>query len=130
MAARHGPRRIAATALVVLGTFSALVGGVLLYARQEVVNPHAFAAHASHALKDENVRASIGDAVLDQVTRSGAADLLSFRPALESVLDGLIASPQFQAVFRQAAVHAHHLLFQPDRGSVALDLADARLPVA
>src|SRR2546430_88487 len=99
MPARHRPRRVAATALVVLGTFSALVGGVLLYARQEVVNPHAFAAHASHALKDENVRAAIGDAVLDQVTRSGPPDLLSFRPALESVLDGVIGSPPFRALF-------------------------------
>src|SRR5437764_244094 len=130
MAARHRPRRIAATALVVLGTFAVLVGGVLLYARQEVVNPHAFAAHSSHALKDENVRAAIGDAVLDQVTRSGAADLLSFRPALESVLDGVIGSPQFRAVFRKAAVHAHDLLFKRDRGNVILDLADAGLAVS
>src|SRR4051794_14074091 len=110
VSARHRPRRITATALVVIGTFFLLVGGMLLYTRQEVVNSHAFAAHASHALQDENVRAAIGDGVLNQVTTGGGAQLLSFRPALESVIDGVIASPQFRAVFRKAAVHAHDLL--------------------
>jgi hypothetical protein len=130
LTARHRPRRIAATALVVVGTFFLLLGSVLLYSRQEVVNSHAFAAHANHALQDENVRAAIGDAVLNQVTTSGGAALLSFRPALESVLDGVIASPQFRAVFAKAAVHAHDLLFKRDRENVVLDLADAGLAVS
>ncbi len=130
MSARSRPRRIAATALVIVGTFFLLLGGVLLYARQEVVNSNAFAAHSSHALQDENVRSAIGDAVLNQVTTSGGAALLSFRPALESVIDGVIASPQFRAVFRKAAVHAHDLLFKRDRESVVLDLADAGLAVS
>lgn len=128
--ARQRPRRIAATALVVVGTVFLLLGGVLLYARQEVVNSHAFAAHAGHALQDANVRTAIGDAVLNQVTTGGGADLLSFRPALESVIDGVIASPQFRAVFRRAAVHAHDLLFKRDRDNVVLDLADAGLAVS
>src|SRR5206468_3121447 len=51
-------------------------------------------------------------------------------PALESVLDGVIASPQFRVVFRKAAVHAHDLLFKRDRGNVILDLADAGLAVS
>jgi len=114
----------------VVGTFLLLLGGVLLYARQEVVNRDGFAAHASHALQDENVRAAIGDGVLNQVTTSGGQQLLSFRPALESVIDGVIASPQFRAVFRRAAVHAHDLLFNRDRESVVLDLADAGLAVS
>ena len=104
VSASHRTRRIAATALVVVGTFFLLLGGVLLYARQEIVNPHAFAVHASHALQDENVRTAIGDGVLNQVTTGGGAQLLSFRPALESVIDGVIASPQFRTVFRKAAV--------------------------
>ncbi|MGZ4275002.1 MAG: hypothetical protein ACXVRP_14720, partial [Solirubrobacteraceae bacterium] len=65
-----------------------------------------------------------------QVTTGGGAQLLSFRPALESVIDGVIASPQFRAVFRKAAVHAHDLLFQRNRESVVLDLADAGLAVS
>jgi hypothetical protein len=130
VSASHRSRRIAATALVVVGTFFLLLGGALLYARQEIVDPHAFAVHASHALQDENVRAAIGDGVLNQVTTGGGAQLLSFRPALESVIDGVIASPQFRAVFRKAAVHAHDLLFKRDRESVVLDLADAGLAVS
>lgn len=130
MSSRRRSRRILATTLVVVGTICLLLGGVLLYARQEVVNPHAFAAHAGHALQDGNVRTAIGDAVLNQVTTGGGAQLLSFRPALESVIDGVIASPQFQAVFRKAAVHAHDLLFKRDRESVVLDLADAGLAVS
>ena len=130
MSSRRRSRRILATALVVAGTICLLLGGVLLYARQEVVNPHAFAAHAGHALQDGNVRTAIGDAVLNQVTTGGGAQLLSFRPALESVIDGVIASPQFRAVFRKAAVHAHDLLFKRDRESVVLDLADAGLAVS
>src|SRR6478752_4918704 len=127
---RHRPRRIAATALVVVGTFLLLLGGVLLYARQEVVNRDGFAAHSSHALQHGNVRTAIGDGVLNQVTTGGGAQLLSFRPALESVIDGVIASPQFRAVFRKAAVHAHDLLFNRHRESVVLDLADAGLAVS
>lgn len=130
MSSRRRSRRILATTLVVVGTICLLLGGVLLYARQEVVNPHAFAAHAGHALQDGNVRTAIGDAVLNQVTTGGGAQLLSFRPALESVIDGVIASPQFRAVFRRAAVHAHDLLFKRDRESVVLDLADAGLAVS
>jgi hypothetical protein len=130
VSSRRRSRRIIATALVIVGTICLLLGGVLLYARQEVVNPHAFAAHAGHALQDGNVRTAIGDAVLNQVTTGGGAQLLSFRPALESVIDGVIASPQFRAVFRKAAVHAHDLLFKRDRESVVLDLADAGLAVS
>ncbi|MDX6659443.1 MAG: hypothetical protein QOJ55_265, partial [Solirubrobacteraceae bacterium] len=130
MSSRRRSRRIVATALVIVGTVCLLLGGILLYARQEVVNPHAFAAHASHTLQDENVRTAIGAAVLNQVTTGGGAQLLSFRPALESVIDGVIASPQFRAVFRKAAVHAHDLLFKRGRESVILDLADAGLAVS
>jgi hypothetical protein len=130
VSSRRRPRRIVATALVIVGTICLLLGGILLYARQEVINPHAFAAHAGHALQDGNVRTAIGDAVLNQVTTGGGAQLLSFRPALESVIDGVIASPQFRAVFRKAAVHAHDLLFKRDRESVVLDLADAGLAVS
>ena len=128
--ANHRLRRVVATGLVVVGTFFLLIGGVLLYARQEVIRSQAFAAHATHSLEHASVRLAIGDAVLNQVTAGGGSELLSFRPALETVIDGVIDSSPFKAVFRKAAVHAHGVLFRRDRESIVLDLADAGLAVS
>ncbi len=85
-------RRVASPALVVAGAIFLLLGGPLLYAREEVFDSHAFAAHATHTLDDQNVRKALGDAILDQVTEEAPAQVLSFRPALETVLHGVVQS--------------------------------------
>lgn len=125
--ARGRARSIGTNALVVAGAVLLLLGGVLLYARQEVFDSHAFAVHATHTLDDESVRKAVGDAVLDQVTQDAPPQLLSFRPAFETVLHGVVQSSPFHTIFRRAARHTHDLLFQRTRDNVLLDLADAGL---
>lgn len=122
---RGGFRRLSVTLLVVVGAALLLVGGITLYARETIFDEHAFAQRATHTLQDEDVRKALDDEILDQVIADGGSQLLSFRPALETVIHGVLDSDPFKQVFRKAAVHVHRLLFERKRESIILDLADA-----
>ncbi|MEA2445732.1 MAG: hypothetical protein QOJ12_3024 [Thermoleophilales bacterium] len=123
-------RRLTATVLVVVGAAFLLVGGVTLYARETLFDEHAFAQRATRTLQDEDVRKALDDQILDQVIADGGSELLSFRPALETVIHGVLDSDPFKQVFRKAAVHVHRVLFDRRRESIILDLADAGIAIS
>jgi hypothetical protein len=122
---RVGARRTASLVLVVLGTVLLFVGGIALYAREEVFNPDAFAEHASESLGDERVDAAVANPIIDQVIKSGPDQLINARPLLSAGVRGVLTSQPFRDAFQDAAARVHRQLFSRDRDELILNIADA-----
>lgn len=117
-------RRFVATLLVVLGSVLALVGGVALYARQEIFDADNFAQRAAVSLRNGDVRSEISDQIVDQIIEQGSGELIQAKPLLEAVVSNVLDSAPFRSIFRKAVVQVHRAVFSRDEGSIVLNLAD------
>ena len=90
-------------ALIVVSTVLAVAGGVMLYARQEIIDEKAFVDRASESLERDEVREVVSREIVVQLIDRGSTNLISARPVLESVVDFVVASQPFRRVFRRAA---------------------------
>jgi hypothetical protein len=122
---RVGARRTASLVLVVLGTVLLFVGGIALYAREEVFDADAFAKHASESLRDDRVDNAVANPIVDQVIKVGPDQLINARPLLTAATRGVLASQQFRDAFRDAAARVHRQLFSRERDELILNIADA-----
>ncbi len=117
-------RRALSVVLIVLAGPVALVGGVLLYVREEVVDSQAFAARTVDIVQTPAVSHVVARELTVQVVEPALPDLIVGRPLIADGLDQLIRSDAFRPIVRLAAEHGHRLLFE--RGSNAVfDVADA-----
>jgi len=110
--------------LAIVAAAALVIGGACLYAREELLSSHAFSQRTASALEHEPVRRVIAREISTQVIEHGATDLLAARPLIESLVEAIVATPQFRDVAALAADHAHRLLFGR-RGNVVFDIADA-----
>jgi hypothetical protein len=99
-ARRLSGRRVLSLVLVVVGTVLLFVGGIALYAREEVFDPDAFAQHASESLGDDRVDAPVANPIVDQVIKAGPDELINARPLLTAGVRGVLASESFRDAFR------------------------------
>jgi hypothetical protein len=111
-------------ALTVIGAVLLLIGGLALYAREEIVDQDAFAERATATLEEEAVAHAVSRELAADVSNAGPPALISARPILESVFEALIATQPFERVFEQAARQANRILFTRER-TVAVTLEDA-----
>lgn len=118
-------RRAASLVLAVVGTVFLFIGGIALYAREEVFDADSFAQHASESLGDERVDTAVANPIVDEVIRSGPDELINARPLLVSGARGVLGSGPFRDAFRQAAARVHRQLFSRDRDELILNIADA-----
>jgi hypothetical protein len=118
-------RRVASIVLAVSGAALALIGGILLYARQEIFEADAFSRHASDSLGDERVGLAVANPIVDQVIANGPDELINARPVLSTAAQGVLESRPFRGAFRDAAARAHRTLFSRDRDQLVLNIADA-----
>jgi hypothetical protein len=115
---------VASITLAVLAAAAVLVGGVCLYARQELLSSHAFADRTVAALAKAPVRRVASREIVVQVIDQSSPDLLAARPLITSVVDTVVSTQQFREVMHLVAEQAHRLLF--DRGgNVVFSVADA-----
>ena len=84
----EGTRRIAAPVLAALAALALLVAVVAGYANDAFFDSDEFAERATAALDDEAVRAEVATRVTDDIVLDADADLVAFRPLIESVVDG------------------------------------------
>jgi hypothetical protein len=117
-------RGAASVALAILAAAAVIVGGTCLYARSQVLGSRAFANRSVAALERAPVRRVIAHELVVQVIKQSSPDLLAARPLLNSVVEAVVATPQFRGVIRLAAEQAHRLLFERG-GNVAFSIADA-----
>ncbi|HEX8714884.1 MAG TPA: hypothetical protein VF706_04870 [Solirubrobacteraceae bacterium] len=117
-------RSALSVALAILAAVAVVVGGSCLYVREELLDSGAFADRTVATLGHEPVRRVIAREVTVQVIGKSSPDLLAARPLINSVVEAVVATPQFRSVIRLTAGQAHRLLF--DRGgNVAFSIADA-----
>jgi hypothetical protein len=116
--------------LVLLATAAAVVGGVALYARQEVVSNSAFADRAVDAVREPGLQHVIAREIAVQVIEPSAPDAIAARPAITTAVRIVVGSRQFAPLIRVAARHGHRLLFERGAGNAVFDLADAATVVS
>ncbi len=112
-------------ALATLGATLALLGGLLLYARENVFDYDAVADRAETALRDERVRLAVAQPITDAILDAGPATLVNARPLIESVATGALNTPPVRAAFREAVKTLAAKLFDRDPDVLLLNLASA-----
>jgi hypothetical protein len=125
----RGLRSGVSVVLLVLAAVAAVAGGATLYARDELVNPSAFANRAVTASHEPAVQRVIAREITVQVLEPAYPDLIAGRPLVQSAVRLLVTSKPFGAIIRLAAVHGHRLLFQRNGGNAVFDMTDAGLVV-
>src|SRR5438270_2875171 len=111
--------------LVVMACVCAVVGGLTLYLREEVLDSHAFADRAVAAVHQPTVQHVLARRITVQLIEPGFPDLVAGRPLISSAVRVAVTSPPFAHVIRLAALHGHRLLFQRNGGNAVFDIADA-----
>ena len=125
----RGRRRLSIV-LAVVGAVLALLGGTMLYLRENVLDRDVFAARAERALNDQRVRLAIAQPITDAIVDSGPAKLVNARPLIESVVVGALGTPPARAAFGEAARTLEAKLFTRDPSTLLLNLADTASLVA
>ena len=118
-------RTISSISLAVVGCILVLLGAILLYAREEIIDKSAFGDRVGAALEDDAVRELVATELVVGLIEQGSPDLVAGRPLLESVVGTVLDTSPFRQVFRQAARETNRVLFVRDRENVAFKLNDA-----
>ena len=128
---RSKPRsRGVSIALAAAGAILALVGGFLLYARQELFQPDNLAAHARTALDDQRTRLAIAQPIVDGIVDSGSGELVNARPLVESIVVSALGTPPAKAAFTEAVKAIDTKLANRTPDSLLLNLTDATVVAA
>ena len=115
----------ASVLLVIVAALLLLAGAVAHYARTEILDQDAFADRAVEALDDDRVRKVVRREIVVNLIDRGSTDLVAARPLLESVVDAVMQSAPFRALFRRAAVETNRLFFTRERRNALFDISDA-----
>jgi hypothetical protein len=102
-----------------------LLGGVTLYAREEIVDSGAFADRAVTAVHQPAIQRVITREITTRLVEPALPDILAARPLVQSAIATVVTSKPFAPVIRLAALHGHRLLFQRGGGNAVFDIADA-----
>src|SRR5437899_9480406 len=90
--------------LVVIGCALALVGGVTLYLREEVLDSQSFADRAVEAVHQPTVQHVVARQITVQLIEPGFPDLIAGRPAISTAVRIAVTSKPFAHVIRLAAL--------------------------
>lgn len=123
MGSNASARRIAAPALAVLAAIALLAALVVGYSSRAFFDADQFSARASSALEDDAVAAEIGRRVAADLIAT-EPDLVGVGPVIEQVVAGVVGSAPFADLFRSAIRDVHRTLFEQDRDSFTLTVAD------
>lgn len=118
----EGRRRLS-LALAIIGAVIALIGGVLLYARENVFDADALSDRAEEALTDERLRLALAQPISEAIIDSGPTPLVNARPLIESVVTGALGTPPVRAVFGEAVRSVNAKLFEREPDTLLLNLA-------
>ena len=122
-------RLVSGRVLLVLASIALFFGTVTLYVRATILDEREFANRATATLEDSDVRQVVSRRIVDEAIEQGSAELIQAKPLLESAVAAALDTGAFQAIFKQAARNVYTLIFERERGSIVLDLADAGIVV-
>ena len=111
--------------LAVLAALALLAGLVTGYASLTLFDSDEFSERATAALEDDAVKAEIGRRVTDDLVLRAQADLVAFRPLIESVVEGIVGAGVFRDLVQTAVRDVHGGLVVGNQNTATLTLADA-----
>ena len=117
-------RAVCERVLVIAASVFLLLAVVAGYARLAALDADQFANRATAALRADSVRTLIAERITDDVVLQRRADLVAARPLIESAAAGVVGGPAFTALFRSAVRDVHRAVFERDRDTVTLTVAD------
>ena len=123
-------RRAGVGALVAVAAVAITLALLTGYVQRAAVNSDQFANRATAALRDDSVRTLIGRRVTDQLVLSKAGDLIAARPLIESLVSSIVGGRAFTTAFRAGVRDVHRAVFDRDKDTVTLTLADVGTIVA
>src|SRR6266550_3684390 len=94
------------------------------YVHRAAVDSDQFANRATVAFRDDSVRSLVAEKITDDIVLRKEGDLLAARPLIQSVTSAVVGSRAFTSLFRSAVRDVHSALFNRDRDSVTLTVAD------
>ena len=122
--------RGASITLAVVGAILALLGGFLLYARQELFQPDNLAANAQTALSDQRTRLAIAQPIVDGIVDTGSGELVNARPFIESIVISALDTPPVKAAFSEAVKAIDTKLVDRTPNTLLLNLTDSAVVAA
>ncbi|MEA2377750.1 MAG: hypothetical protein QOD13_1657 [Thermoleophilaceae bacterium] len=117
-------RHLIARMLVVVASVAVVLALLVGYARRAAVDSEQFANRATAALRDDSVRSLIAQRITDEVVLKNQENLTAARPLVESVASAVVGSRAFTGLFHSAVRDVHRALFDRDRNTVTLTVAD------
>jgi len=115
---------LAARVLAIVAAVAIVLAVVVGYVRREIVDSGQFANRATAALQNGSVRSLIAERITDDVVLKRSDNLISFRPAIQSVVSDVVGSEPFAGLFRHAAADVHRALFSRDENTITLTVGD------
>src|SRR5262245_28749916 len=109
--------------LPVITSLLLITATISAYAWRSVYDSGQFSARATAALQDSAVRTAIATRATDELVRR-QPDLLAVRPALVSIVSGIVGSDAFAALFRTGVRDVHATVFRQQQDTVTLTVAD------
>ena len=123
-------RQLLARTLVVLASVSIVLALVVGYVRHAAVNSDQFANRATAALQDDSVNSLVAEKITDELVLKNQENLLAARPIIESVASSVVGSRAFTDLFRSAVRDVHRAVFDRDKDTVTLTVADVGTVIA
>ena len=110
-------------ALLALGALVTLVAGLVGYLNATLVNGDRFAELVNQIRQDEQVKATVGQAIADAAI-DAQPDLVAIEPALDAAAALVVGSPLLDPVFTPAIRSFHQALTEEGGSNAVLALAD------
>ena len=116
--------------LAVLGALLVLVGGFLLYARQQLFEPEQLAGNARSAIGDERFRLALAQPIVEGILDGGPVQLVNARPLIEGVVVAALGTPPAKVAFADAVESIDAKLVDKDPNTLFVNLTDAAVIAA
>jgi len=118
-------RRIIATVLLVVGGLGLAVASTGWWLERNFLNTERFTGTANDALDQVDTQDAITHVLVRQISSAAGQNLELAEPLLASVVEQVVDSDAFRAIFDRALAGAHELLVDRDAEQIVLDLTGA-----
>jgi hypothetical protein len=127
-AATDRRRRNAAVALAVITALLLAGAAMTWYVRSALIDSEEFAARATSALEDSDLRAVLADRVVGELTPGVVPDALAVRPLLVPVVAEAAGSSAFRSVFGRVVAARHRALWDGEASlTISLPLGEGTI---
>jgi hypothetical protein len=117
-------RRIFAIVLLVLGGLGLAVASTGWWLERYVLDTDRFTGTANKVLDQEDTKDAITHVLVRQLSSAAGQNLELAEPLLATVVQGVVDSDAFRAIFDRALSAAHEVLVDRDVEQIVLDLTD------